>query len=393
MTRSPDDDIEFLRRALRLAMNGRGAVEPNPMVGCLIVKEDRIIAEGSHLKFGGSHAEPAALAMCRESPEGATVYVTMEPCCHLNKKTPPCAPRLLDARVGRVVFGCLDPNPDVNGKGLQMLRAGGVTVDGPLLEDEARQLNAAFFKGTLHQRPYVTLKWAQTADGKVAGPGARKLWISNTTSTRTIHEMRARCDSILVGIGTVLNDDPLLTSRGVTGARALRRAVLDSELRIPLESQLVRTGAGEVMVFCSREAYRQSPRVGELQRLGINVVPIRRDPDGGLDLDDVLFDLDNYGPHVMVEAGPTLARRFMERNLCDRVWVIHSPTRINDDSAPSATSVDYPVAADADLAGDHLVEHLNPTSPAFFASTASADFVKVTDAQQTHREVSGVFSP
>lgn len=388
-----EEDIQFLRRAIRLAMNGRGAVEPNPMVGCVIVRDGRVIGEGVHAKFGGSHAEPAALAACRESPRGATVYVTLEPCCHLNKKTPPCVPRLIDAGVARVVTGCLDPNPDVNGRGLAMLRNAGIQVDGPLLDEETRQLNAAFFKGTLHQRPYVTLKWAQSADGKVAGPNRKKLWISNPTSTRAIHELRARCDSILVGIGTVLNDDPLLTSRGVVDARPLRRAILDTNLRIPLESQLVHTGAGEVTVFCSREAYRQSPRVGELQRLGIDVRPTRTDPHGGLVLDNVLFDLDNYGTHVLVEAGPTLARSFIEQNLADRVWVLHSPTTINDDTAPTATEVPYPVAAEADLEGDHLVEHLNPNSPVYFASVPSADFVKVTDAPQSHREVRGVFSP
>src|SRR5687768_13730999 len=388
-----DVDISHLRRAVRLAMNGRGAVEPNPMVGCVIVKGDRVIGEGYHAKFGSSHAEPAALAACTESPEGATVCVTMEPCCHTNKKTPPCAPKLIEARVGRVVFGCLDPNPDVNGRGAAMLASAGIEVDGPALDAECRQLNAAFFKGTLHQRPYVTLKWAQTADGKVAGAGGRKQWISNPRATRAIHELRARCDSILVGIGTALNDDPLLTSRGVAGARALRRAVLDTNLRISLESQLVHTGAGEVVVFCSRDAYRKSPKVAELQRLGIDVVPVKADPRGGVALDDVLFDLDNWGEHVLVEAGPTLARRFLEQGMADRVWVMYSPKRMDDDTAPAAPPVEYPPVAEADLGDDHLVEYLNPASPVYFTSTPSADFVMVTENPRSHREEKGVFSP
>ncbi len=390
-----DDDIHHLRRAVRLAMNGRGAVEPNPMVGCVIVKDGRVIGEGFHAKFGSIHAEPAALAACTESPEGATVYVTMEPCCHTNKKTPPCAPRLIEARVGRVVFGCFDPNPDVNGRGAAMLASAGIEVDGPALDAECKQLNAAFFKGTLHQRPYVTLKWAQTADGKVAGPGGAKQWISNPQSTRAIHELRARCDSILVGIGTALNDDPLLTSRGVVGARPLRRAVLDTNLRISTDSQLAHTGAGEVVVFCSRDAYRQSPRVAELQQIGVDVVPVKPDPRGagGISIDDVLFDLDNWGEHVLVEAGPTLARSFLDQNLADRVWVIHSPTRIDDDSAPSATHVDYPSVAEADLGGDRVIEYLNPNSPVYFAPMPSADFVIVTENPRAAREEKGVFSP
>jgi diaminohydroxyphosphoribosylaminopyrimidine deaminase/5-amino-6-(5-phosphoribosylamino)uracil reductase len=373
-----DEDIRFLHRAVRLAMRGRGAVEPNPMVGCILVKGARVIGEGFHAKFGSSHAEPAALASSSESPAGATVYVTMEPCCHTNKKTPPCVPKLIEAGVRRVVFGCMDPNPDVNGRGAAMLASVGIETVGPALEPESKQLNAAFFKGTLHQRPYVTLKWAQTADGRVAGPGGKKMWISNPATTRAIHQLRARCDSILVGSGTALNDDPLLTARNIEAARPLRRAVLDTNLRLPVESQLVHTGAGEVVVFCSRDTYRQSPRVAELQRLGIDVVPVKPDPRGGIWLDDVLFDLENWGPHVLVEAGPTLARRFFEQNLVDRVWVIRSPKRIDNETAPAAPQVPYPSVAEADMEGDQLVEYLNPNSPVYFAPQASADFVNVT---------------
>src|SRR5437667_5099918 len=141
---SPQIDQTFMRRAIRLAMNGRGRVEPNPMVGCVIVKNGRIIGEGYHQQFGGPHAEPNALANCTGSPAGATAYVTLEPCCHTNKKTPACVPRLIEAKLGRVVIGCLDPNPEVNGRGVTMLREAGILVDGPLLEAEAKQLIAPF---------------------------------------------------------------------------------------------------------------------------------------------------------------------------------------------------------------------------------------------------------
>src|SRR3954464_11123579 len=145
MSESPEIDRQFMRRGIRLAMNGRGRVEPNPMVGCVIVSADgRVIGEGYHREFGGPHAEPNALAGGTESPAGATAYVTLEPCCHTNKKTPPCAPRLIEAKIGRVVVGCLDPNAEVNGKGVATLRAAGIQVDGPLLEPQAKQLIAAF---------------------------------------------------------------------------------------------------------------------------------------------------------------------------------------------------------------------------------------------------------
>src|SRR5215207_9043429 len=155
---SDTTDEHFLRRAIRLAMNGRGGVEPNPMVGCVIVKDGRVVGEGIHAKYGQPHAEPTALASCIESPEGATAYVTLEPCCHTNKQTPPCAPRLIAAKIARVVIGCLDPNPDVNGRGVAMLRAAGIVVDGPICEAECRQHLAAFTARTVYGRPYVTLK-------------------------------------------------------------------------------------------------------------------------------------------------------------------------------------------------------------------------------------------
>src|SRR3954468_13220641 len=252
-----DSNEHFLRRAIRLAMNGRGRVEPNPMVGCVIVRRDgRVIGEGFHEQFGGPHAEPNALAACAragESPEGATAYVTLEPCCHTNKKTPPCAPRVIAAKIARVVVGCLDPNPDVDGKGVAMLRAAGVRVDGPVLEGEAKQLIAPFIARTRLGRPYVTLKWAQTADGKVAGPGGARMQISNAFSRDLVHDLRARCDGILVGVNTVLIDNPLLNARDATQRRDPARFVLDRDLRTPPEAQVIADRTRSTTLFCGHD--------------------------------------------------------------------------------------------------------------------------------------------
>ena len=159
MSNSTSDlDTQMMRRAVRLAMNGRGRVEPNPMVAAVLVKDGRVIGEGFHPHFGGPHAEPTALASCTESPEGATAYVTLEPCCHTNKKTPPCVPALIRAKIARVVCGCVDPNPSVNGQGLDQLRAAGIAVECNVLEDSAKQLLAPFLAKTVYDRPYVTLK-------------------------------------------------------------------------------------------------------------------------------------------------------------------------------------------------------------------------------------------
>jgi diaminohydroxyphosphoribosylaminopyrimidine deaminase / 5-amino-6-(5-phosphoribosylamino)uracil reductase len=183
-------DVKMMRRAIALAMRGRGRVEPNPMVGCVIVRDGRVIGEGFHEQFGGPHAEVNALAACTESTEGATAYVTLEPCCHTNKKTPPCTPRVIEAKLGRVVVGSVDPNPDVNGRGLDQLRAAGIQVTQGVLDESAKQLLAPFIARVVYDRPYVTLKWAETADGKVAGAAGQRLNISNERSWRAM-----RCSS------------------------------------------------------------------------------------------------------------------------------------------------------------------------------------------------------
>jgi diaminohydroxyphosphoribosylaminopyrimidine deaminase/5-amino-6-(5-phosphoribosylamino)uracil reductase len=372
-------DTELLRRAIRLSMRGRGRVEPNPMVGCVIAKEGRVIGEAYHGRFGGPHAEPSALAACTENCKGATAYVTLEPCCHTNKKTPPCVPRLINAGIKRVVVGCLDPNPNVNGKGIADLRAAGLEVEGPHLDAETKQLNAAFIKGTVRGRPYVTMKWAESANGKVAGARGKRSQISSNRAMKVVHEMRARSDTILVGINTVITDDPQLTVRNVEIFRTLMRAVLDTQLRMPLESMLARTGSGEVTIFCSKQAYHDSPRVSELEAMGLRVAPIRMDGPNRLNLDDVLYDLDDQGQHLLIEPGPTLAHCAFEQNLADRVWVIRSPQSIDDPTAPTGPTIpsNYIKTAEVNLDGDTLVEYLNPQSPVYFAPLPSADMMRL----------------
>lgn len=372
-----ETDSEFMRRAMDLAIRGRGAVEPNPMVGCVIVKEGRrVIGEGFHERFGGPHAEPNALAACTGPPAGATVYVSLEPCCHVNKKTPPCAPRLIEAKAARVVVGTLDPNPQVAGRGVEQLRAAGIRVD-VLDLPQARQLIAPFIALTVHHRPYVTLKWAESADGKIAGPPGQRLWISNRQSLHVVHELRARCDAIMVGMNTVAADDPLLTVRGVTPMRPLRRIVLDRELTISPESRLVQSaGESPVEIICS-DAVRE--RTAELARSlaapGVEVTGMALDGSGKIDLTRVLGHLGTRGiTHLLVEPGPTLARSFLDGNLADRVWVFRSPTPVGDPDAPVAIRVPYPEIATTLHGGDTLTEFLNPTSPVFFSPDESPDF-------------------
>jgi diaminohydroxyphosphoribosylaminopyrimidine deaminase/5-amino-6-(5-phosphoribosylamino)uracil reductase len=356
------NDIDDLRRAIRLAMNGRGWVEPNPMVGCVLVKNSRIIGEGFHQKFGKAHAEPNALENCSESPEGATAYVTLEPCCHLNKKTPPCVPRLIAAKVARVVIGCFDPNPDVNGRGIAQLRAAGITIDGPLLEAECKQLIAPFIVQQQKHRPYVTMKWAESADRKIAGPGGKRMQISNDASSHQVQLLRSRSDAIVVGINTVINDDPLLLPRGVPKLRPTKRIVLDRNFRLPRQSQLVKTiQSGPVQVCC--DDLPELEDVIDLVRTGVQLCPT----DSWL--------CDKSLSHVLMEPGPTLARAYLER--ADRLWVIRSSMIIRDDTAPTAAAIpDYFIkTGELNLDGDVLVEYLNTKSDAYFAPLESADLV------------------
>jgi diaminohydroxyphosphoribosylaminopyrimidine deaminase/5-amino-6-(5-phosphoribosylamino)uracil reductase len=384
---APHIDDELMRRAIALAMRGRGSVEPNPMVGCVIARQGRIIGEGYHQKFGDPHAEPNALAACTESPAGATAYVTLEPCCHTGKKTPPCVPRLISAGLGRVVIGCLDPNPQVSGRGAEELRKAGIEVSTSVLDAQARQLIAPFFKRMIQKTPYVTLKWAESANGKVAGPGGKTVWITNARSTHVVHELRARCDAILVGINTALADDPMLSARGVEIRRPLLRAVLDSELRLPMTSRLVRTAAtSDVIVFCSTKAYIESDRVRvrERQDAGVRVVPLdfarealpNEDASPKLSLIEMLHHLD--GTHLLVEPGPTLARSFLRQGLADRVWVFRSPVPINQPDAIAAANLDYPETGSTQIDGDYLTEYLNPNGNAFFSTEQSPDLRLIT---------------
>jgi len=364
---------KLMRRAIELAKRGRGGAEPNPLVGCVLLKSGRIISEGFHARFGGPHAEAAALLACPEDPAGATAIVTLEPCCHLNKKTPPCVPALIHAGIHEVIVGTLDPNPAVSGGGVAQLRAAGLIVQTGVLEAPCRQVLAPWLATLQHQRPYVTLKWAQSADGLVAGAAGRRVRISGPAAHRAIHELRAKCDVIMVGVNTVLLDDPLLTARDVAAARPLLRVVLDRQLRTPPGCALVKTAAQHpTRIYCSESA-AATPAAEALRSAGVAVesAPLC---DARIDLPFVLAGLRRSGcTHLLVECGPTLAATFISRNLADRAWVVSSPSALSESSAPRAPVMPWPATSSVSLAADTLREHLNPASPVFFAPEASAD--------------------
>ncbi len=325
-------DEQHMRRALALARRGQGRVEPNPMVGCVIVKKGRIIGEGYHHRFGGPHAERDALRRCQASAGGATVYVTLEPCCH-HGKTPPCTDALIAARVKRVVAAVRDPHPQVAGRGLALLRQAGMDVQEGLLADEARDLNAPFFKLQEQHRPWVILKWAQSLDGKIATYTYDSKWISDETCRAHAHRVRARLDAIIVGRNTVRTDNPLLTARNTTIKRVATRVVLDSHLRTPTTSKLVRTAHDvPTWICCAPSASTRRQRT--LERAGC-IMHHLRPTRAGLSL-TALLDL--LGKHemsnVLVEGGGTLIGRFADQHLADEIHLYIAPLLIGGHNAP-----------------------------------------------------------
>lgn len=369
-------DINFMQRALDLAVRARGTAEPNPTVGCVLVVNGQIIGEGHTSAYGGPHAEPNAIADCEErgnDPAGATAYLTLEPCCHTNKRTPPCAPRLVEARVSRVVIGCLDPNPHVDGGGLRLLREAGTEVETGVLEAACRQLVAPFFARMRLNRPYVTLKWAQSPDGKVAGRKGRPVRITNEASTAVVHALRGRCDAIAIGTNTLLNDDPLLTARTPDPPRRPIRVVFSNSLNFGDRPRLLTTRhEGPVLVYTiAGAATIQPPK-------GVELVPLPPHDNGRggwrFSMVDAFADLARRGvTHLLIEPGPKLAKELIARNQADRTWIFHGQRPIGEEGL-AAPVCPWPAVGETVLGGDRLVEYLNPASEVFFAPAPSADF-------------------
>lgn len=295
----------WMRQAIELAERGRGNVEPNPMVGCVMVRDGQCIAEGFHHRFGGPHAEREAIAAAQgKSLAGATAFVSLEPCCH-HGKTPPCTDALIESGVARVVVAIEDPFAQVAGRGINRLRNAGIQVDIGLEREAAEQLNAPYFKRLAHSRPWIIAKWAMTLDGKIATRNGHSRWISGEASRQCVHQVRGQVDAIMVGIGTVLADDPLLTARPA-GPRTAMRVVVDSTLRIPLASQLVQSArTAPVLLWAGPQA---NPATAQALRETGCRVEISEQLDRNERLDELLkFLAAQYQTtNVLVEGGGEL---------------------------------------------------------------------------------------
>jgi diaminohydroxyphosphoribosylaminopyrimidine deaminase/5-amino-6-(5-phosphoribosylamino)uracil reductase len=323
-------DEKYMQMALTLARRGISSVEPNPVVGAIITKGSHIIGKGWHKKFGGPHAEINAMEDCQSigvKPRGGTMYVTLEPCSHQGK-TGPCTEAIISAGLAKVFVAMTDPSEHAGGNGLEQLRQAGIEIETGLCEAEARLLNAPFVRFATTGRCWVTLKWAQTIDGKVAWADrtAEQRWISNESSRRDVHKLRRRAQAILVGINTVIADDPLLTARPSKGKKATR-IVMDNSLRIPLDCQLVKTAAkSPVVIFTRRESARENPQLAqELTGKGVELLAYP-DTQGGSNLHFLLDELSNRGvTQLLVEGGPSILTSFLKEDLADEIVVYVAP--------------------------------------------------------------------
>lgn len=321
MTPVRKKDEEYMKRALQLARKGRGKVSPNPLVGAVIVRAGRIVAEGYHREFGADHAEIDAIKRASGGVRGATMYVNLEPCCHWGK-TPPCVDTLIEREIKEVVIGALDPNPLVNGKGAQILRDHGIEVVEGVLEQEARALNEAYLHHTQTGLPFVTVKYAQSLDGRIATSQGNARWISSEASRKLAHRLRAQHDAIMVGIGTVLADDPLLTVRSVKGRNPLR-ICLDSRLRIPAHSKLLQDEGRTLIVTTEKNAKK---KIETLQKQGKEVLVAQKGQDGRVELGSVMKQLAEQGiASLLVEGGQKVITSLLQEGLVNRMVVITAP--------------------------------------------------------------------
>ena len=331
------DDHEFMARALQLAARGLYSTHPNPRVGCVLVREGQIIGEAWHQRAGQPHAEPLALQQAGSQAQGATAYVTLEPCSHFGR-TPPCADALIAAGVARVVVAMQDPNPLVAGQGLQRLQQAGVEVASGVMETQARLINPGFITRMQSGLPFVRIKLAMSLDGRTAMQSGESQWITGPEARADVQRLRARSSAVISGIESVLLDDPLLTVRdpGLLGESGIPqqplRVVLDSQLRIPLSARLL-AAEGPVMIVTAETA--EMTKVKALRDLGVEVLLLPL-CDGQLDLEALLRHLAQAHQcnEVLVETGARLAGSFVARQLVDEMVIYMAPTLLGSDARP-----------------------------------------------------------
>lgn len=329
------EDRKYMQMAIELAEKGTGYVNPNPLVGAVIVKNGKIIGSGFHEKYGQLHAERNAIASLTESAEGATIYVTLEPCCHYGK-TPPCTEAIIENKISRVVIGSRDPNPLVAGKGAKVLRDHGIEVIEDFMKDECDKLNPVFFHYITKAMPYVVVKYAMTMDGKIATRTGASKWITSEKARENVHYDRHRYSAIMAGIGTVLADDPMLTAR-IPGGRNPVRIICDSRLRIPLDCSIAKS-AKEIRTFVA--ACTDNPEKEQaLTDLGIEIIKTNPDADGHVDLKELCKILaEKKIDSIYIEGGSQLNYSALSAGIVNKVHTYIAPKIFGGETAKSPVS-------------------------------------------------------
>ncbi len=319
MSDQKEQDVAFIKKALSLAKKGQGTVSPNPMVGAIVVKNGEVVGENYHRNFGGPHAEVLALEEAGDLSVGATLYVTLEPCAH-HGKTGPCVEAIYDAGISRVVVGCIDPNPIVNGKGIKFLRSKGISVTQDVLCESCQELNQSYIKYITTSIPLITLKLAQTLDGRIATSTGHSKWITTEESRAQAHKLRAQHDAILVGIRTVLSDDPNLTVRMAKGITP-KRVVLDSKLRVPLDAKILSDEfVGRTILITTEAASKE--KIARIKEKGAIVLSLESD-DRGWVLQNILWKkLGELGiTSVLVEGGSVVQTECLKNGFADQLVI------------------------------------------------------------------------
>lgn len=315
-------DEKYMRLAMQLAGNAIGRTSPNPLVGAVIVKDNRVVGCGWHRKAGTPHAEVHALNQAGELAQGADVYVTLEPCAHYGK-TPPCAKALVEAKVKNVYGGLLDVNPKVAGKGFKILEDAGIHVEYGFLQDELRKQNEVFFKWIEHKKPFVVLKAAMTLDGKIATATGQSKWITNETSRAYGYKLRDIYDGIMVGINTVIEDNPMLTAR-VDGGKNPIRIVVDSSLKIDINANVVQDKSAKTIIATTDKADKD--KILKLQAQDVDVIVVDKDKNDKVDIEKLLNILGQQNIcSILVEGGATLSGSFVAKKLVDKVDFFIAP--------------------------------------------------------------------
>ncbi len=321
------NDVFYMERALELAKEGIGKTKTNPLVGCVIVKDEKIIGEGAHLKFGDNHAEVNAILDAKNKGEdikGATLYVNLEPCSHTGK-TPPCANRIVEEGIKRVVIGTLDPFPKVSGRGVKILEDAGISVTEGLLEEECLNLNERFFTYLKNNRPFVVLKAGMSLDGKIATESGESKWITSEFSRAQSHELRGQLDAIMVGIGTVLSDDPSLNVRHGKYRNNPIRIITDSKLRIPLDAKVLRDDLDSIAILATTENCDKE-KLEKLKEMKNVEVLICEEKENKVDLIDLMEKLKDYDiSSILLEGGRTLNAEMLKNNLVDKFYFFIAP--------------------------------------------------------------------